>query len=271
LNKNRGMLETRSPTLMARDASTIGIVESAAGAEVEHLRLDQTDRRISEFVARMAHELRTPLGAILMWVHVLRMARDADRDAALDAIETSARSQSKIIEELLDVSRALTGRLRIERTTVDLGVVVQKAAAAMGQVAAARGVKLEIAIDSGEFQVEGDSARLGEMASHLVSNGIKFTPSGGSVEVRLTRSAGTARIVVRDTGRGIEPREIPGIFTAFRSGGDDERPPGGGLGLGLAFVRLLAELHHGVVSVNSEGPGRGSVFTVAIPLEVAIP
>jgi signal transduction histidine kinase len=254
---------------MARDESATGMIDSTPGQtrEIEHLRqrLEESDRRISEFVARLAHELRTPLGAILMWVHVLRTARDADRDSALDAIEASARSQSKTIGDLLDVSRAVTGRLRIDNASVDLDVVVHAATGALGPAAAARGVTLNVAAEGGPFQVKGDASRLGEMVSHLVSNGIKFTPAGGIVDVRLTRSGGTASIVVRDTGRGISTQELPGIFAAFRPA-DDENPPSSGLGLGLAFVRLLAELHDGVVSGASEGVGRGSTFTVTIPL-----
>jgi signal transduction histidine kinase len=231
------------------------------------LRLDQSDRRTFEFVARLAHELRTPLGAILMWAHVLRTGRDTDRIPALDAIDASARAQSKMIENLLDVARAMAGRLRLLRSVVDLRTVVRAAIDASGPIANARGVALTEAIDADQVQVSGDPARLGQVVSNLIDNGIKFTSPGGSVDVRLTRTTSTARVAVRDTGRGLPREVLTDVFAPFGSPGDGEIRVAGSLGLGLAFVRLVTELHGGTVTADSEGPERGCTFTVDLPLQ----
>jgi signal transduction histidine kinase len=246
--------------------------DSALRAEVETLsrRLAETDRRMCEFVARLAHELRSPLGAILMWVHVLRLDRADDRIPALDAIEVSARAQSKMIGTLLDVARALAGRLRIDQSSVDLRAPLHRAVEMLMPIANAQGVRLGVSVEGDRFQVKGDVVRLGEMVSNLVENGIRFTPSGGEVQIRLIAGGGSVRITVRDSGRGLRPEELPEIFTAFRSEGDAETRPSG-LGLGLALVRLLVELHGGVISADSEGPGRGCLFTIDIPLELGDP
>lgn len=245
---------------------------SALRAEVEALRsrLQESDDRMHQFMARLAHELRTPLGAILMWAHVLRVGRDADRDVAVDAIEASARAESKLIGDLLDVAHAVAGRLRIERSTVDLRESVRMAVEAVGAAAVARAVRLDVSIADHPVEVSGDLKRLGQLVSNMVGNAIKFTPEGGVVDVQLMAAAGTARIVVRDTGRGIPRDELPDIFKAFRPSADLQRPAAGGLGLGLAFVRLVAELHGGTASAQSDGPGRGSTFVVEIPLQTRV-
>jgi signal transduction histidine kinase len=241
---------------------------SALRGEIEVLRarLAQADERMSAFMARLAHELRTPLGAILMWAHVLRTGRDADRDGAIDAIDASARAQSKLIGDLLDLVRATAGRLRIDRAWLDLRGPVQLAVEGLRSAAEARAVMLEILVPDRPVDVMGDGSRLRDLVSSLVDNGIKFTPEGGSVDVRLLVAGPTARIVVRDTGRGIPREELPEIFGAFRSSTAADRPTTGGLGIGLAFVRLLAELHSGTVRAESDGSGRGSTFVVEIPL-----
>ncbi len=244
---------------------------SALRAKVDALRarLNQSDSTIAEFVGRLAHELRSPLGAILMWAHVLRTAGDADRDVAVAAIEASARGQSKLIAQLLDVARALAGRLRIERVVLDLREPVRTAVEAATPAAVARSLSMKLSIPDGPVHVKGDQVRLRDMVSHLVGNAIKFTQDGGTIEVRLMASVDTARIVVRDTGRGVARDDLPDIFTAFRSSNDvGDRPVAGGLGLGLAFVRLLAELHGGSISVASDGLDRGATFVVEIPLQI---
>lgn len=238
------------------------------GAEVASLRarLAEKDRQTSEFVARLAHELRTPLGAILMWAHVLRLGRDADRGAAIDAIETSARAESKIIARLLDVSRALVGRLKINRAILDLREPVRAALEDHRSDAHAHKVKIEIALGDESLSIVGDRDRLREIVSNLVSNGIKFNPPGGIVKVRLSRVGQHARLTVTDTGFGFERQDLPDIFNAFQGAGEGEIRAGAGLGLGLALARLLTELHEGAIRADSDGKGRGTVFTIDLPL-----
>ena len=241
---------------------------SALRAEIEtlRLRLEQGDVRTFEFVARLAHELRAPLGALLMWSHVLRMGREADRDAALDAIDASARAQSKMIGNLLDVSRALAGQLRIEKVPVDLQEPLRLAVEAVTPAAQARSVVLNVAVDGGEFPVAGDAARLREVIAHVLDNAVKFTPEGGAADVSLARSGNSARIVVRDSGRGIARAELASIFIPFRPAGETTVRSAGGLGLSLAFARLVTDLHGGTITADSAGAGRGATFTLEIPL-----
>jgi signal transduction histidine kinase len=240
-------------------------------AEVEALqvRLAAADQQTCDFVSRLAHELRTPLGAILMWGHVLRMGRDADRDAALSAIESSARTQSTMIGRLLDVCRGTVGRLKIEQSSMDLCVPVRDAVGAFVEPAEARGVKLTAALGSAPVRVSGDGARLAEIVSILVDNAVKFTPPQGSISVSLVVAGPKVRVQVRDSGRGLSPGDIEEIFVPFRSGAASGRPVAGGLGVGLALARRLAELHGGTLVAQSAGANQGSTFTLELPREAA--
>ena len=240
----------------------------ALRAEVEVLRgrLGETDQRTSEVIARLAHELRTPLGAILMWSHVLRLGRDADRDAALDAIETSVRAESKIIGRLLDVTRGMAGRLKISRGPLDLAELLRLEIETHRKDAEARGVRLEAATGDQSIWMEGDADRIREVVSNLVSNGIKFTASGGEVRVLLTDADDHARIVVSDTGPGLAAAGSADIFAPFRTSRDADLRAGAGLGLGLALARILVDLHGGTIRADSPGPGQGARFTVDLPL-----
>jgi signal transduction histidine kinase len=248
------------------DGENDTLVALRAEVAALRLRLAGQDQRTCEFLARLAHELRTPLGAILMWAHVLRLGRDADRDAAIDAIETSAHTESKMIGRLLDVSRASAGRLKIGRSILDLRVPVLEAIEEHRSEAQVRGVGLEVAIGDAPTPVTGDAGRIREIVANLVSNGIKFTPSGGKVSVLLTNVDRHTRVSVIDSGFGFEPGELPDVFTAFRGEGDAELRTGKGLGLGLALARLLTELHGGTIRLSSGGRGRGTTFTVDLPL-----
>lgn len=247
-----------------RDTGSLTVLR----AQVEELRkqLGDKEQRTSEFVARLAHELRTPLGAILMWAHVLRLGRDADRDAAIDAIESSAHAESRIIGRLLDVTRGLAGRLKINRATVDLGEAVRLAVEGHRRDAEARGVSLETGIDDPRICVHGDADRIREVVSNLVSNGIKFTPSGGEVRVSLTEVGRHARIIVRDTGPGLAGADGVDVFEPFRMVRDADVRTGVGLGLGLALARLIVDLHGGTIRADSPEPGKGATFTVDLPL-----
>lgn len=237
-------------------------------AEVEALRgrLATVDQQTCDFVSRLAHELRTPLGAILMWGHVLRMGRDADRDAALAAIEASARTQSAMIGRLLDVCRGSVGRLRIEPKTIDLGAPVRQALAAATESAEARKITIASSIGPAPILVSADSDRVAEIVSILLDNAIKFTAPQGNVDIATAMEGTRALVRVRDTGRGLSPGDIGEIFVAFRSAASATRPVSSGLGVGLALGRQLAELHGGTLVAESPGVGQGSTFTLRLPV-----
>lgn len=228
-------------------------------AEVEALqkRLDEAQRGTHAFVAMLAHELRTPLGAILMWAHVLRMGRESDREVALDAIETSARAQSKLIGSLLDVTRAAAGRLRIEKLPVDLGGILQAAAEECEGLAGEANVRLQVVVGPGPLQVLGDPVRLREMVSTLLVNGIGASPAEGVVRIEVARRAEMVRLSVRDGRTGASGDELNDLFTPFRMADDTEPPRPGTLGLELPLLRLLVDLHGGTVVAQPAPAGSG--------------
>ncbi len=240
-------------------------------ARIEELggRLDEFQQGMHEFVALLAHELRTPLGAILMWAHVLRIGRPGDRETALDAIETSARAQSELIGGALDLTRALVGRLRIDRLSVDLAKTVRQAVDELRPAAAEVQAQLNLSIVGEPVGVTGDARRLHDVASFLLKNAIQATPVGGTIDVQVAVIDGAACIVVRDRGPGLSIDALAGIFTPFRPGGEPEARRPGGLGIELPLARLLAELHGGSLSAQSGGKGQGCTFTLFIPTERA--
>jgi signal transduction histidine kinase len=204
---------------------------------------------------------------MLGWVSVLRQAKlPPDRMArALQTIEQNGRVQAALIDDLLDVSRIVTGRLHIEFSPVDLRAVVEAALDGIRPAAAAKGVRLESSL-ADDVTVSGDAIRLRQIVSNLLSNAVKFTPAGAAIEVRLERHAGTARVVVRDEGAGIAPEFLGSMFEPFRQADDGRLRKGSGLGLGLAIAQNLAEHHGGRVTAESAGPGTGATFTVVLPL-----
>lgn len=241
---------------------------TALRGEVADLRrqLNEVQDRIHAFVAMLAHELRTPLGAILMWAHVLRMGKDSDRESAVDAIEISARAQSKLIGKLLDVTRALTGRLRIDQLSVDLDAAVRGAVEELQADAADAGVRLTLSIRDAPLRVRGDAVRLRETVAALVENAVRVSPPAGRVAVAVMRAGENGRVTVRDGGPGFSPQEARNMFTAFHVPDDVERRPPAALALELPLARLLAELHGGRLTYLP-GPEEGSTFVVEIPLE----
>jgi signal transduction histidine kinase len=229
--------------------------------------LEQLSRLKDEFLATMSHELRTPLNAIFGWVTLLRTGRldEPTQERALETIERNARAQKRLIEDLLDVSRIVTGKVALEILPVDPRRVVEAALETMQPAAQAKGITVVPLLDTSATTVRGDFARLQQIVCNLLSNAIKFTPSGGQVDVCLAHRNGEAEISVSDSGQGITPEFLPLVFDRFRQEDGSISRRHGGLGLGLAIVRHLVELHAGSVEAFSEGEGRGSRFVVRLP------
>jgi len=234
--------------------------------------LEQLSRLKDEFLATMSHELRTPLNAIFGWVTLLRTRRldEPTQERALETIERNARAQKRLIEDLLDVSRIVTGKVALEILPVNPQRVVEAALETMQPAAQAKGVTVVPLLDTGAATVRGDFARLQQIVCNLLSNAIKFTPSGGRVEVTLAHRIGEAEISVSDSGQGIKPEFLPLVFDRFRQEDGSISRRHGGLGLGLAIVRHLVELHAGSVEAFSEGEGKGSRFVVRLPTRLGL-
>ncbi len=232
------------------------------------LQAEQANRLKDEFLATLSHELRTPLNAILGWSQMLQTHNLGENDAkkALSTIERNARSQNQLIDDLLDVSRIITGKLRLDVRAVDLATVITAAVDAARPAAEAKDIRLQTLLDPQAGPISGDPDRLQQVVWNLLSNAVKFTPKGGRVQARLERINSHVEIVISDTGKGIEPEFLPHVFDRFRQSDGSMTRREGGLGLGLAIVRELVELHGGTVHVESEGSGQGSTFTVHLPL-----
>ena len=243
--------------------------ERRARHESEQARreAEEASRLKDEFLATVSHELRTPLTAILGWAHMLRTGQLAGRDAlaAYETIERNARAQSQLIDDLLDVSRIITGKLRIDVRPVDPNSFIEAAVEAVRPGAEAKGVRLHKDTEACAAWVAGDPVRLQQVVWNLLSNALKFTPRGGSVEVTLSGDGTHVEIAVSDTGAGIEPDFLPHVFDRFRQADGRITRQHGGLGLGLSIVRHLVELHGGSVRAESAGDGLGATFTVSLP------
>lgn len=236
-------------------------LEQAARAQAE-----AANRSKDEFVAMVSHDLRSPLNAILGWVQLLRTRKfdAANLTKALETIERNARSQEKLLEDLLNMSRILQGKLQLEVTQVNLGVVVGAAIETAYPSANAKNIRLESKIDRSISPISGDINRLLQVIGNLFANAIKFTPSGGQIEISLFRNGSHAEISVRDTGIGISPEFLPYVFERYHQGHSTHKQAG--LGLGLAIARHLVELHGGSIQVASPGIGQGATFSIKLPL-----
>jgi PAS domain S-box-containing protein len=226
------------------------------------------NRLKDEFLATLSHELRTPLNAIMGWSQILRRENAGDEGLreGLETIERNAHLQAQLIEDLLDVSRIISGKLRLDVQRVDLAEVAGAAMASVAPAAEARGVSLQRIDPADGTVIAGDPARLQQVIWNLLSNSIKFTPRGGRVRLGIGRVASQVEVVVSDTGKGIAPQFVPHVFERFRQADASTRRSQGGLGLGLAIVKQLVELHGGTVHAESDGVGRGAVFTVRLPV-----
>jgi two-component system, chemotaxis family, CheB/CheR fusion protein len=220
------------------------------------------------FLAVLSHELRTPLMAMLGWARLLRSGRldEARAAQALEVIERNTKLQTRLIEDLLDVSRIIAGKLDLDPRPVEVAPVIQAAVESQRPVAEAKGLRLDVSVDQVSGHVLADPQRLQQVVGNLVSNAVKYTPSGGRIEVQGRRRGSRIEIQVRDTGVGIEPDLLPHLFERFRQADNAPARTHGGLGLGLAIARDLAERHQGTIRAESEGAGRGATFTVELPL-----
>jgi signal transduction histidine kinase/ActR/RegA family two-component response regulator len=237
------------------------------------LEAERAGRMKDEFLATLSHELRTPLSAILGWTHLLQHAGASaiDRAKAVATIERNARAQAKLIEALLDVSRIASGNFELEIRKVALGTVFEAAVQALQPMADAKGVRLERTDLGADIELQADPGRLQQIVWNLLSNAIKFTGRGGRVTLHAEVVAREAWLSVTDTGTGITADFLPHVFERFRQAESSEARSFGGLGLGLAIVRQLVELHGGSVEARSEGADRGATFVVRLPLDAAGP
>ncbi len=252
-------------------------VASRAGLALDNALLYRDARdanRLKEdFLATLSHELRTPLNALLGWTHILKSGRfdGGTLQRALESIERNAGAQAVLINDLLDVSRAVSGKLRIEPQPIDLQTVVLAAVDAVKPAARAREIDIRISIAALSSQIYGDADRLQQVVWNLLSNAVKFTSVGGRVEIDVQQTGGAAQITVTDNGIGIDHTFLPYVFDRFRQADSGTTRAHGGLGLGLAIVRHLVDLHGGTVTADSAGPGHGSRFVVTLPLKLAAP
>jgi PAS domain S-box-containing protein len=240
------------------------------GMRKAHSEAETANRLKDEFLATVSHELRTPLNSILGWARLLHSGQlDTESSVqALETIERSALAQGQIIEDILDVSRIITGKLRLDVATVDIGKLLADAVQSMRPTADVKGVSLKTVLDTKTNLIWGDAQRLQQVIWNLLSNAIKFTSKGGRVQVALSRINSQVEIRVNDTGKGIKPEFLPHVFERFRQADSSTTRTHGGLGLGLAIVRHLTELHGGSVTAESPGEGLGATFTITLPLAV---
>ena len=251
----------------------VGTNTDVTEAEAARAGAEAANRLKDEFLTTLSHELRTPLNAILGWAKLLRSdaVDPADLDEGLEVIERNSRAQAQLIEDLLDVSRIVSGKLALEVQPADLEDVIDAALTAVRPAAEAKGVRLSRLLDSLAGPVRGDPARLQQVVWNLLANAVKFTPAGGKVQVLLERVNSHVEVSVIDTGAGILPEFLPHVFERFRQADGSTTRRHGGLGLGLSIVKQLVEMHGGTVRAKSPGPGLGATFVVALPIATVHP
>lgn len=239
-----------------------------ASEQAARLQAEEASRFRDEFMATLSHELRTPLTAILGWSRLLRAQQVSEEQVsnALEVIERNAQAQVQLVDDLLDVSRVIMGKLRLDLRPVEPASVVIAATDTLRPTAEAKGVSLQAHLDAQAGQVSGDPDRMQQVVWNLISNAVKFTPKGGRVEVRVERAGSSVEIAVSDTGQGIGPEFMPYLFDRFRQADKSSGRRHAGLGLGLALVRQLVELHGGTIRAESAGAGRGATFTISLPV-----
>ena len=249
---------------MAAEAQMADLLEREQAARKE---AEQVNRLKDEFLATLSHELRTPLNAIVGWTHILRAGGlDEERTRqAIDTIARNAQAQAQLISDILDVSRIVAGKLRLEPAAVDLGDIVRAAFDTVRPAAEAKRIRVDLLLDPAAGPVVGDQDRLQQVAWNLLANAIKFTPRAGHVQARLELVNSSVRLTVEDNGPGIAPEFLPHVFERFRQGDASSTRPHGGLGLGLAIVRHMVELHGGTVDAANRVDGTGAIFRLTLP------
>lgn len=252
--------------------STAQALERARLYALEQIRreeLERSNRLKDDFLGIVSHELRTPLSAILGWARMLKrgiVSTGEARERALEAIERNATLQARLVDDLLDVSRIVSGKLDLEMASIDLAAVVDAAIDSVRPTLLAKDLEVRLDIAASGAYVLGDARRLQQVAWNLLTNAIKFTPQGGHIDVSLRRAGRVARLSVSDDGEGISQEVLPRIFERFKQGDASSTREHGGLGLGLAIVRHVVEAHGGAVSAYSEGEGQGAEVVVELPL-----
>lgn len=238
------------------------------GEQMARAEAETANRMKDQFLATVSHELRTPLNAIIGWSHLLKSG-NLDKTTATRALETidrNAKSQAQLIEDILDVSRMITGKLHLHNDPVDIVSVINAAIDSVQLAIDSKDLRLAVTIDPSARHTVGDSNRLQQVVWNLLANAIKFTPPGGQIEVKVGRAGRYLEIRVSDSGQGISPEFLPFIFERFRQADGTTTRQHGGLGLGLAIVRHLVELHGGTIEAASQGEGQGATFTIRLPL-----
>ncbi|MBW3587755.1 MAG: response regulator, partial [Cyanobacteria bacterium 0813] len=268
-----GQPEARKVAVVFKDISDRQRIEAEREQLLQRERTareaaERANRIKDEFLAVLSHELRSPLNPILGWSNLLQRGNlDATKTAtALATIERNARLQSQLIDDLLDISRILSGKLSLNAMSVDLNMVISAALETVRLAAEAKSVQIQTTFSPSQGMVMGDSGRLQQVIWNLLSNAVKFTPQCGQISVRLTQTGTYAQILVTDTGKGINPEFLPYVFEHFRQEDGAITRKFGGLGLGLAIARQIVELHGGRIWVESRGEGQGASFTVELPL-----
>jgi PAS domain S-box-containing protein len=273
-------------TLQAMASVSNGIANSIERKRIEEERkrlltvaqraqrtAEENNKIKDEFLANLSHELRTPLSAILGWSNLLRSGRlDAEATVrAMETVERNALSQVQLIDDLLDISRIITGKLRLEVRPVELPAVIEAAVDVVRPAAKAKNIRLQTLLDTATGAISGDADRLQQVVWNLLTNAVKFTPKDGRVQIRLERVNSHVELIVSDTGKGIAPEFLPSVFDRFRQADQTSTRRQGGLGLGLSIARQIVEMHGGTVQVESEGEGKGASFVVKLPLSITVP
>jgi PAS domain S-box-containing protein len=259
--------ETQQALLEQREAR-LRAEEERSRAEASYRAAQEANRAKDEFLMTLSHELRTPMTAIIGWSRMLPSISPDDPlfREAIDSIAGGAQLQSRIIDDLLDVSRIVSGKMRLAPETMEVGRVIMNAVDAVAQTAQAKQIRIESSLAPGLGMMIADPTRIQQVLWNLLTNAVKFTPKGGTVQVSARRSSSQVQISVQDSGEGIDPQFLPHIFEPFRQAESPQTRVHGGLGLGLSIVRYIVEAHGGTVSAESEGRGKGAAFTVNFPI-----
>jgi signal transduction histidine kinase len=264
-------LDAGSRLLAESEAASVDREQLLAREREARAQAEQLNLMKDEFLAVISHELRTPLNAILGWTQIIRRGNlnPASLQKGMETIERNAYAQSKLIEDLLDMSKIISGKVTLESSMVDLEDLVDQALATAQPAATAQGVQLLKTVATPAPPVYADAQRMQQVLGNLLSNAIKFTPAGGRVGIRLDRAGDQVLIRVEDTGIGIAPHFLPYVFDRFRQADATTTRKYGGLGLGLSIVKNLVQLHGGTVAVDSAGEGQGTAFTITLPILAA--